>query len=124
MTRRIRRDARSALGPLGVTPAQTRALRTVARADGPVRMSALADQLGIARRSTTDIVGELVERALVARVADPCDRRGVAVELTGEGRALLDRLTAGRRAATESLLAGLTPAERDRLADLLRHLLP
>jgi DNA-binding MarR family transcriptional regulator len=87
-------------------------------------MSALAEQLGIARRSTTDIVGELVERGLAARVADPCDGRGVAVQLTGEGRALLDRLTAGRRAATESLLAGLTPAERHQLAGLLRHLLP
>lgn len=87
-------------------------------------MSVLSEQLGIARRSATDVVSELVERDLAARVADPCDGRGVAVELTDAGRELLDRITAGRRAATESLLAGLTPAERAELAGLLRHLLP
>ena len=55
------------LGPLGVTWAQVRALRTVARCGGPVRMSELADRLGIARRSATSVVDELVERGLVGR---------------------------------------------------------
>ena len=37
----------------------------------PVRMSELADRLGIARRSATSVVDELVDRGLVERRAEP-----------------------------------------------------
>src|SRR5262245_50059742 len=49
LSRRIRIDASRDLGPLGVTWGQVRALRTLARAGGPLRMSDLADRLDIAR---------------------------------------------------------------------------
>ena len=91
------------LGPLGVTWGQVRALRTLARCDGPVRMSELADRLGIARRSATSVVDELVERGLVARHADPTDRRAVEVAVTPAGSRLLDDLaTAAARPPASS----------------------
>ena len=46
---RIRRTAAGEFEPLGVTAAQMRALRTLARCDRPMRMSELAESLGIVR---------------------------------------------------------------------------
>lgn len=123
LQRRIRAEARRSFEPLGVTPAQVRALRTLERADAPLRMSELADRLGIARRSATDVVEQLCTHGLVDRCADACDRRGVVTALTLAGRATLDGATAARRAAAERLLAPLTSTERARLSTALTRVL-
>lgn len=122
VSRRIRRAANRDLDPLGVTWGQVRALRTLARCGEPVRMSDLADRLRIARRSATSVVDELAERGLVARSADPRDRRAVTVEVTPAGWALLEQLTASRRTAAADLTSSLTGAELATLRDLLRRL--
>jgi DNA-binding MarR family transcriptional regulator len=122
VTHRIRRAARHQLEPLGVTWGQVRALRAVARDSRAVRMSDLADRLQIARRSATSVVDELVGRGLVARVADPTDRRAVAVELTPAGRALLGEVDDNRRSVAERLTSTLTAPELRTLRDLLRRL--
>lgn len=116
LQRRVRGEARRSLGPLGVTPAQVRALRTLHRAGTPLRMSALAERLGIARRSTTDVIGQLADRGLVARHADHADGRAVVVRLTSTGRAALEAAGAARREVTERLLAPLTSTERAQLS--------
>ena len=85
-------------------------------------MSELADRLGIARRSATSVVDELVGRGLVERSADPADRRSVAVDMTPSGWQLLDGFTAHRHAAADEFTAGLTSAELTSLRDLLRRL--
>ncbi len=123
-SRRIRIAANRDLGPLGVTWSQVRALRTLARCDGPVRMSDLAERLGIARRSTTSVVDELVERGLVERLADPGDRRAVEVGVTPAGHRLLDDLRTRRRTAASELTAALSTAELATLRDLLSRLAP
>lgn len=120
----LRLRTREELQPLGVTPAQVRALRTIAGEDCPVRMSALAARLGIARRSATDVVDQLVEAGLVTREHDPADRRGVAVAATKAGRKLLDQLASRRLDAVHELLAELDGTERAQLAALLGRLVP
>jgi len=122
VARRIRRDANRHLEPLGVTPAQVRALRTVARDAGAVRMSELADRLGIARRSATSVVDELVDRGLVARRTDDADRRAVAVELTDAGGALLATLADRRREAAGRLAGALPDRDLETLRTLLQRL--
>ncbi len=122
--RRIRRHANRDLGPRGITWGQLRALRTLARCDGAVRMSELADRLGIARRSTTSVVDELVERGLVERRADPTDRRAVDVAVTPAGFELLDDLRTRRREAATELTSDLSSAELVALRDLLTRLSP
>lgn len=122
--RRIRRAASHDLEPLGVTWGQVRALRTLGRCAGPVRMSELADRLRIARRSATSVVDELVERGLVERAADPADRRAVTVDVTPAGRALLDQLVDRRRAAAADLTSTLSPAELTTLRELLSRIAP
>ena len=50
-TRRLRRAQAQRLAPLGLTPAQERALRIITRSEEPLRMTELADHLGIVPRS-------------------------------------------------------------------------
>lgn len=49
--------------------------------------------------------------------------RGVQVTLTGQGLALIDKVLPGHVDSQSQLLAGLSAAERDQLAGLLRVLL-
>lgn len=122
LSRRLRRAAHHELGPLGVTPAQLRALRTVDGCGAAIRMSELADRLHIARRSATSVVEELVDRGLLERQADPDDRRAVEVAVTAAGRRLLRRVQERRRSAARRLLTRLSPQELAELGDLLRRL--
>ena len=122
VARRIRTAANRDLGPLGITWSQLRALRTVDRCTGAIRMSELAARLGIARRSATSVVDELVGRGLLERRADPGDRRAVEVAVTPAGTRLLRRLQDRRRSAARQVLAALSEADLATLRDLLRRL--
>lgn len=114
-----RRAQFGTLGPLGLTPAQERTLRMIARADGPIRMGAIAERMGVVPRSVTPLVDALEEAGLVQRTIDPASRRSILLTLTESGRAVQDRLIEVRRAAGDKLFATLTGDERDELARLL-----
>jgi DNA-binding MarR family transcriptional regulator len=122
VTHRMRRASEPVLDPLGVTWAQLRALRTLSRAEPPLRMSELAERLRIARRSATSLVDELAERGFVERLPDPADRRAVTVAVTPAGGALLDQLVQRRRAVAGDLTSALDGRELRALRDLLRRL--
>ena len=111
----------SALREYDVTPAQARALRVVAD-DGPVRLSALAERLGIAPRSATEVVDHLETRGLVRREPDPDDRRAVRAVSTTEAARLHQRLHDARHAAAEERLARLSAHDRAELERILRLL--
>lgn len=118
INRRVRVASTQRLGPLGVTPAQARALRTVQR-DAPIRMAHLAEQLRIARRSATSVVDELAAHDLVTRSDDPDDGRGIVVDLTAAGTALVAQVEALRRDAALELVGQLPRQQREQLRDLL-----
>jgi DNA-binding MarR family transcriptional regulator len=120
--RRLRRGSIAQLAPLGLTYAQSRVLRLVAEAGRPMRMADLAAQLDVVPRSVTTMVDALETAGLVARHADPVDRRSVLVELTGDGGRLLERLEAARRESATHVFGGLDPAQRAALAELLEAL--
>ena len=117
--RRLRRGSIVQLAPLGLTYAQARMLRHVAAAGSPLRMADLAAQLEVVPRSVTTMVDALEATGLVARHADPGDRRSVHVVLTDEGRRLLDRLEAARRDSAEEVFGSLDRAQRGALLELL-----
>ncbi|RKN40550.1 MarR family winged helix-turn-helix transcriptional regulator [Micromonospora endolithica] len=121
VTRRLRQRTRAALAPWDVTPSQSRALGVLARG-GPLRLSALADELRIAPRSATEVVDHLQARGLVTRQADPSDRRATLVALTPEGTRTSDAIRAARRTEAARFFADLDPADRDQLARILRTL--
>lgn len=118
--RRLRRGSLAHLGPLGLTMAQAKVLRTVS--GGPLRMADIAASLEVVPRTVTPMVDGLEEAGLVQRRPDPVDRRSVLVEPTAAGRSLLARLDKARRATAAQAFSSLSAEERTTLAELLGRL--
>jgi hypothetical protein len=81
------------------------------------------DELGLTSGTISVRMDRLVEQGLVERRPDPGDRRNTRITLTGEGRALFERVVPAHLANEARLLAALSPAEREQLASLLSKLL-
>jgi DNA-binding MarR family transcriptional regulator len=124
LTRRLRREQAEGLAPLGLTPAQARALRIITRSeDGePLRMTELAERLGIVPRSVTTVVDALEEAGLVRREIDPRNRRAILLRLTERGEGAREDLRQARRRAAEELFGPLSAEDRNALGDLLTRL--
>ncbi|WP_369387718.1 MarR family winged helix-turn-helix transcriptional regulator [Streptomyces sp. CG1] len=125
LTRRVHRIQRRHLqqNDLGVTPAQSRLLRTLAHYASPPRMADLAERLEVVPRAVTTLVDGLEANGKVRRMPDPANRRVTRIELTDEGRATLRELGGARRSAAEEILAPLTEKERQVLGVLLDTLI-
>ena len=121
VARQLRETSQETLAPWDMTPAQFRALR-VLRRHGVLRLSELSDRLHIAARSTTEVVDALESRHLVARRADPDDRRATLVAVTEHGTGVLEAIRAARGSEAERAFGQLTPADRADLARILRKL--
>lgn len=78
---------------LGLSPARFSVLATL-RYEGPQRLGDLARREGVAQPTMTKLVAGLERDCLVVRSADGGDRRGVIVDLTPDGRALVRRARA------------------------------
>ena len=63
-----------------------------------------------------------VQRGLVQRLTDPNDGRGVLVQMTEQGKTLVDVAITRLSDAEAHLLTGVPRTERERLATLLRRL--
>lgn len=116
---RIRRSASARLAPLQMTPAQSRALRIIARADGPIRMGEIAARLDVVPRSATGLVEALETAGLVERTVDPANRRSVLVNLSDQGQGILRDMADARAATAEVVFGVLDDDERATLAALL-----
>src|ERR1700677_4310615 len=123
-TKRLRRAQAQRLAPLGLTPAQERALRVISRSEEPLRMTELADRLGIVPRSVTTVIDALEQAGLVRREVDPRNRRAIRLHLTDRGSAVRDDMREARRQAAEDLFAPLSDADRQSLGQLLSLLDP
>jgi DNA-binding MarR family transcriptional regulator len=119
LTRRLRRAHAERLVPFGLTPAQERALRMITRSEEPLRMTDLADHLGIVPRSLTTVIDALEEAGLVRREIDPHNRRAIRLHLTDRGLSVRDDMREARRRAAEDLFAPLSPDDRQTLGELL-----
>ncbi|MFZ4181095.1 MarR family winged helix-turn-helix transcriptional regulator [Streptomyces pseudogriseolus] len=121
LTRRVHRIQKRHLEQreLGITPAQSRLLRTLAHYSSPPRMADLAERLEVVPRAVTTLVDGLETHGKVRRVPDPANRRVIRIELTDAGRETLRELRAARRAAAAEILAPLGEREREQLGQLL-----
>jgi DNA-binding MarR family transcriptional regulator len=119
LTRRLHRAQRRHMEPLGVTPAQSRLLRTVARCEQAPRMADLAERLEIVPRAVTSLVDALEAQGSVRRAPDPINRRVIRIELTEAGHATVRALRDAGRAAAEDVLAPLDDVQRALLDGLL-----
>ena len=87
---------------LGVTLAQYRLLDFV-RAE-PVRAGALATKAAISKPNLTTIVDTLETRGWIQRSSVPGDRRGVTLEVTEAGLAILEAVEAAFATRIDDLL--------------------
>jgi DNA-binding MarR family transcriptional regulator len=108
----------------GLEPGWHDVLATLRRTGPPyqLRPSDFTGSLMLTSSGATKRLDRLERAGLVERTPDPDDRRGVIITLTEAGHELIDRVTEAHMANEARLLEGLTPAERDRLAALLRKL--
>jgi DNA-binding MarR family transcriptional regulator len=101
-------------------------LAALYRADGPMTMGALSQQLLVSNGNTTSIVDRLERDGLVVRTSGD-DRRVVLAALTDEGRRQFEAIAAPHEARVDALLAGLDSddlAQLDRLLHQLEAALP
>ena len=105
LARRMRQQAGGDL-----SPTQGAALHTVA-CHGPLTPSELAAREQIQRPTATRVLARLEEAGLVARTADPADRRSSLVATTPAGVALLASVRHRKDAYLAQRLERLSPAE-------------
>lgn len=99
----------------GLTLSQLELLGEASRT-GVTSPAEMATRLQVRVQSLTDSINELESRALISRRADPADRRRQLIEITEDGRGLLE----GDRADRD---AWLQTTMRDNLSELESNLL-
>lgn len=70
----------------GLTPTQAQVLSLLSARGAPVRLTAVADELGITPPTASDAVSALVAKRLVRKTRAADDRRAVGLALTSAGR--------------------------------------
>ncbi|GAA2270859.1 MarR family transcriptional regulator [Nonomuraea roseoviolacea subsp. roseoviolacea] len=117
-------DRARVLRAAGIDAATLDLLSVIRRSGPPYRLSTRE----LARRTlvTAGAISQRVARAeragLIRRGPGETGPRSVAVSLTDEGHALIERSVDSVLGREASLVAGLTPAERATLAELLEKL--
>lgn len=106
----------------GMTVAQAATLRTLA-VEGPSRLGALSERLGVTPSTLTRNVERMEERGWVERVPDPDDGRAWRLRLSPSGRRQARDLERQDERLAEALLESLPPERRERAVDGLLDLL-
>jgi len=125
LARHLDRARRAAFLGHGLETWEFDVLSALRRQGAPYQLSpgALLRTTLVTSGTMTNRVDRLAEAGLVRREPDPQDRRGVLVTLTPAGVDRVDAALADLLRNEHSLLSGLSQADRQTLADLLRVLL-
>jgi DNA-binding MarR family transcriptional regulator len=109
----------------GVSTGEFDVLAALRRGGTPYRQmpSDLSGTLMLSPAAMTNRLDRLEAAGLIRREPHPTSRRSLLVSLTDQGLRVVDAAVAEHVANEESLLSGLTAAQRRQLDDLLRRLL-
>ncbi len=113
---RLLRAVRVADDETGVSAPKLSAL-SVLTFGGPSSLSALAKAEQVTSATMSKLVSDLEAEGLVAKRADREDKRGLRIEVTAKGRALMEEGRKRRLALLNKKLATFTRDERAQLAD-------
>lgn len=113
---RLLRAVRAADAETGVSPPKLSAL-SVLVFGGPQSLSSLARAEQVTPATMSKLVSALEADGLVRKRADRTDKRGVRIEVTAQGRDLMEEGRKRRLSLLNQRLAKLTRAERAVLAD-------
>jgi DNA-binding MarR family transcriptional regulator len=119
------RRQEAVFGRFGLNRGEVGALSALRIAPPPHRLSPtrLAKGLMLSSAGVTSRIDRLERRGFVRRLADPDDRRGVIIELTDEGRDVVDSAVAALTVSDRQLMERFDPEEIATLEVLLRKLL-
>lgn len=110
-----------ALAPWDMTPPRFSALTIIAR-NPDLKLTELADVLGIARSGAVLLINTLEQMALVERRPAPADKRAWGLHLTAQGTATLAQISQAVVEHDARMAAHLSARERQTLLRLLRKL--
>ncbi len=97
-----------------VTVPQLRVMMMIATR-GAVNLATVAAGLQVSASNASRICDRLLKIGMVDRRDDPADRRNIALTLTPDGQALIDRVIHHRRIEIRRILRGMPPTQRDEL---------
>ncbi|MCF1592253.1 MarR family winged helix-turn-helix transcriptional regulator [Streptomyces muensis] len=86
---------------------------------GATKLVGLADLLQVAPSTAMRMVDRLIAAGLADRQTNPGNRRETLLRLTGEGRRIVEDVTARRRAEIAAIVERLTPTQRLTLIEAL-----
>ncbi len=107
---------------LGINGARIRLLTEIAKAEGPILPSVLAERIGVTKANITVLLAPLEEQGLVRSSGHPEDGRKRRVELTPEGESLLLEVLPGNREVVAERIRRLDEEEMRQLLALLGKL--
>ncbi|MDG1495253.1 MAG: MarR family transcriptional regulator [Porticoccaceae bacterium] len=104
-----------------LTRSQWSVLVLLSRENG-AQQKRLADIIGVTAITMTGLVDRLERAELVERRQDPQDRRAKRVFLTDKVEPLMEKIKLVAKQVRSSALKGISAAEEQQLADLLRRM--
>jgi DNA-binding MarR family transcriptional regulator len=111
---------RSTVAPLSASAFQ--ALAVIEGAGEPLPSHVIAERLIVSTASMTSLLDTLERRGLAVRLPHPTDRRKILVDVTNEGRHLVDQMLPVVHATATEAFSVLTEKQRQLLIELLTKL--
>ncbi len=108
--------ARSVASALEVVTLPQFRVLVLLTSDGPIRIGSLAEQMGAVASTFTRSVDRMVAGGWIARAENPDSRREVLIELTDDGRRLVEAVTERRRREVRDVLKLLSDEDRASVA--------
>jgi DNA-binding MarR family transcriptional regulator len=110
------------IAELDISITQMKTLHVLADRSHELSVKELSDRTGLSLPGASRTVDSLLRRGWLERREDPHDRRIKRVDITDDGRAILDRIETARLAGLEQYAAALTPEQRATLSAALSDL--
>jgi DNA-binding MarR family transcriptional regulator len=123
VSRRLNQWYDQQLIDLDVSGGEWAVLRALARSDGDLTPSQLAEAAHVAPSSMTHRLDRMASRSLITREVDSANRTRVLVRLTAEGWQLYASVIQESSMVEADLMAGLTERQVNELANLLEKML-
>ena len=110
------------LSELDLSMAHIKTLHALADAEDELSVKEAGERLGLSLPGASRVVDVLLRRGYLTRREDLLDRRIKRVRITPEGLDVVRRIDGARLVGLEAYTRGLTEAQRDALAAVLREL--
>ena len=118
----VRRSLAAELEREGISAAGFSALVVLTTAGGSLELRTLRRRLGWSKANATEVAQTLEARGFVSRRRLSQDRRAVALDLTTDGRGVVERLFPGHADRVSQTFGALDEGEKRSLTDICRKL--